>query len=116
MNNPRVHPRELPLLTGVIAVLAVVTSLCPSLLPRLQFDGGAVSGGEVWRVLTCHFTHWTGDHLFWSVLAFAVLGAVAESAGRGRAAVCVVASMLVIPPVVAWARPGLATYRGLSGV
>jgi rhomboid family GlyGly-CTERM serine protease len=107
---------RLPLITTVVALLAVVIAAEPPVAASLQFDRAAVARGEVWRIVTCHLTHWTPDHLTWDVLTFALLGVIAEMANRRRFATCLIASAVVTPLAVAWARPELSTYRGLSGI
>jgi rhomboid family GlyGly-CTERM serine protease len=108
--------RRLPLVTTVIALLAVVVSASPPASMSLQFDREAVLRGELWRVITCHVTHWTFDHFTWDVLTFALLGVIAEATGRRRFAACLVLSGVTVPLPVSWAHPELETYRGLSGI
>lgn len=111
-----VPARRLPVFTTVVALLAVLISADPSVASSMQFDRAAVVRGEMWRVVTCHLTHWTTDHLVWDVLTFAVLGVIAERANRRRFAACLIASAVAVPLSVASARPELTIYRGLSGI
>lgn len=84
-----------------------------------QLDRGAMARGEVWRIVTCHWTHWTASHLVWDLAAFVLLGALCETWGpQGRRALfsAVAASALLIPLVLWVALPDIETYRGLSGI
>jgi len=49
----------------------------PGVPALLQLDRAALGAGELWRILTCHWAHWSLDHLVWDVLAFGVLGLLA---------------------------------------
>jgi rhomboid family GlyGly-CTERM serine protease len=83
---------------------------------RLELDRAAVARGEVWRLLTCHWTHWTPDHLLWDSLAFLVLAFLCEArVGRGRLLAAVAGSALAVSAAV-WFLPEIETYRGLSGI
>ena len=45
-----------------------------SIMIELQYDRTAILQGEIWRLITGHWTHFPGDHLLWCVLVFAVMG------------------------------------------
>jgi len=99
-----------------LVALAVAVSLLPGFAGWLQYDRLSIAGGELWRVVTAHFVHWSDAHLFWDVLALGVLGWLCEREGAVRFLKCVVVSALLIPAVLWFAEPGVATYRGLSGI
>jgi rhomboid family GlyGly-CTERM serine protease len=67
-------------------------------------------------LLTCHWTHWSVDHLCWNVAVFVALGAMMEYRSRARFLACVVVSALAISAMLVVAQPRLGIYRGLSGV
>jgi rhomboid family GlyGly-CTERM serine protease len=71
---------------------------------------------EPWRIVTCHFTHWTYEQLAWDALAFAGLGyACARNSLRAFHAT-LLASVFLIPFAVLAFAPEIVAYRGLSGV
>jgi rhomboid family GlyGly-CTERM serine protease len=82
----------------------------------LQYDRPLIAAGELWRLLSGHWTHVSGDHLFWDVLLFIVLGGLCEQENRQEFLVCVVGAALLIPLALWVALPALQTYRGLSGI
>jgi membrane associated rhomboid family serine protease len=92
-----------------LTMAAAAAALLPGSMLELQ------RGGEPWRIVTCHFTHFTYEQLAWDGLAFVALGIV--SARRNRAAfhATLLASIAVIPIAVLLFTP-LDTYRGLSGL
>ena len=67
-------------------------------------------------MLTCHFVHWNGDHLFWDLLAFITLAVAAHRIDRHGVSRCLVVASVAIPIGVLWLQPALQTYRGLSGL
>src|SRR5271154_3414161 len=93
--------KRLPIATLMMVLFAVAVAAVPSAGEWLQYDRVAVAGAECWRLVTSHFVHWSGDHLFWDVLAFGVLGWLCERSGRASFLRCVGISALLIP-VMLW--------------
>jgi rhomboid family GlyGly-CTERM serine protease len=106
----------LPGVTLVLVAAACLVMAFPWLADRLQYDRSAVVEGELWRIATCHLTHWSLDHLFWDVTALGFLGFVVEQDRRRRLLTCIGLSAVLIPLVVFACMPELSTYRGLSGI
>jgi rhomboid family GlyGly-CTERM serine protease len=106
----------MPCASLLLSVAAAVVFLLPALGARLEYDRAAVAAGEVWRFLSSHWTHYSLDHLFWDVLAFAGLGVACEGRGRIRFLVCLAAAAVVIPLGIWLLLPGMTAYRGLSGL
>lgn len=108
--------KHFPWLTLLGGVVALALGLSSAAAAALQLDRVAFGGGAWWQLLTGHFTHWTGDHLAWDVLAFLALGGFVELHSRRAFAAVALGSALVISVGVLWLAPALATYRGLSGI
>jgi rhomboid family GlyGly-CTERM serine protease len=108
--------RRLPVASLLLVVFAVAVNVVPGVADWLQFDRHAVAGGELWRLVTSHFVHWSGDHLFWDTLAFGMLGWLCERDGVRPVLRCVALSAVLIPLTLWFAVPQMATYRGLSGI
>lgn len=84
---------------------------------RLELDRAAVARGEVSRLLTGHWTHWTLDHLLWDALAFVVLAVLCETrVSRGRLLLAILGSAFAVSAAVWLALPEIDRYRGLSGI
>ncbi|MDZ7618556.1 MAG: rhombosortase, partial [Patescibacteria group bacterium] len=102
------------------ASLVVLAAVCSHLSPVagewLQFDRTAIAAGQLWRLATCHLTHWSVDHLFWDVATFACLAAICQSESRRATWICLAASAMAIPAAVWLFMPDMPTYRGLSGL
>lgn len=101
------------------AALAAASALCcawPELAPALALDRAAVLAGEIWRPWTGQLVHGGLSHLAWDLAAFLLLGWRLEPLlGRRYPAFLLAAATAVGAGVLAFL-PGLASYRGLSGV
>jgi rhomboid family GlyGly-CTERM serine protease len=103
-------------LTLVIGLVALAIGCSSWLSALLQFDRAGIVAGEIWRLATCHLTHWNTDHLRWDLLMFVGLGAVCEMRNPWRMRVCVVAAAAIISGLVYLVFPDVNAYRGLSGI
>lgn len=99
-----------------LAVISIIVYLVPGAREWLQYDRSLIAAGEIWRIITCHWTHWTFDHLFWDAAALAVLGTLCERLDRYRFLICLLIAAIVIPATVWLFIPDMQTYRGLSGI
>jgi len=106
---------DFPSLTVTTASLALLLAGA-SLGGFAQYDRAAILHGEVWRLVTGHFSHWSPAHLRYDVLAFAILGAICERRGRRLFAAVVVATALVVSLFLLAFRPEVELYRGLSAI
>ncbi len=120
MGNPLANPpsvrRPVWLLTGLLSAVMVALTLAPGTAAWLQMDREALAAGQWWRLLTCHLVHWSGDHAWWDVAVFAVLGGLCEASGRRIYALCLALSGTAIGLGVWFLLPDLDTYRGASGI
>jgi rhomboid family GlyGly-CTERM serine protease len=104
------------LVTLVVAVLAALLASSPSATEVLQFDRAEILAGEVWRLATCHLTHWNVEHLQWDLLMFVVLGAACEMRSPRRMWLCTGLAAASVSLLVFYRFPGCGAYRGLSGI
>jgi rhomboid family GlyGly-CTERM serine protease len=103
------------LIWTTLLILALTSNFLPSLTHTLEYDRPASSAGQPWRLLTCHFTHWSPDHLFWSAGTFAALSFVAYRTAPRLGLACVAASALTVGLTISCGTQ-LTHYRGLSGI
>ena len=108
--------RRWPIITPALAGVAVVGFVVPGFAAWLQYDRQALFGGQLWRLITCHWTHWSATHLWWDVVVFVILGVWCEHESRRRWMVCLIASVLLIPLTLWPVLSDMQTYRGLSGL
>jgi len=109
-------PAEYPLVTVGLGIVALVLFCGGDMFSLLQYDRAAIGAGELWRVITGHWLHWSFDHFLWCTITFLAIGSICENLSRkGYIATLVLASLII--PLVCWlAAPELAYYRGLSGL
>lgn len=105
-----------PWMTAAFGAAVLLAFVFPGIPEMLQYDRSALAEGEWWRSLTGHLTHWNGDHLFWDLSVFVILGTLCERASRRIFGAAVAASALLIPLAVWMFHPGMELYRGLSGI
>ncbi len=105
-----------PWISLAAAAAAVVVYPSPLLQGLLQYDREAIAAGELWRLLTCHWTHWSVGHLGWDVSMFVLLSIACERMHRRATIMALGCATLLIPMVVWAALPEMQTYRGLSGL
>lgn len=100
----------------LLALFAMLIYFIPSGTELLEYRRDALEHGELWRLVTCHFAHYSFEHLAWDVAAFLVLGAMCERRNRIGFLLCVLLSGLLIPSALWIAKPELFFYMGLSGL
>ena len=108
---------RLPGASLLLSILAVLLYYLPGAGELFEYSRQALAHGELWRLVSCHWTHWSAEHLLWDVVAFAVLAALCEAQlGRRLLLVCLVTAALAIPVVIWLVLPTMEIYRGLSGL
>jgi rhomboid family GlyGly-CTERM serine protease len=96
--------------------VAVGVSLLPDSGACLAYGRGPIEAGELWRLITGHFVHWSPGHLVWDLGTFLVLGAACEMRSRKRFSACLVGSVIAISGAIWLLLPQLEIYAGLSGI
>lgn len=107
---------RIPYATSVVVLVCLVLVANPQPTP-LAFDRHAIFAGEVWRLWTGHFVHFSFQQLILDVSALFLVGAVVEREFGQRSIVLVV--LLGMPAIslgLLLLAPELAHYRGASGV
>ncbi len=102
--------------TVLLLFAAAAVQLFPGSPAWLEYRRTAAGAGELWRGLTCHWTHFGFNHFIWDAAVLAFVGALCEERSRGRFVLCVVLSAVAIPLAVWTFLPEMQTYRGLSGI
>lgn len=101
------------LLAAVAVALLLVANLLPGETAELRRD--ALARGELWRLWTGQFCHWSGLHLAGNLAAVAAVVVVIGRSARGWLATLPLAAPLLSLFLLA-ADPALTHYRGLSGL
>lgn len=101
------------LLTGTAIVLLVLANLLPA--DAMAWSRDALARGELWRLWTGPFSHWSAPHLAGNLAAAAALGLLIGAPARRWIAVLPLAAPLLSAFLLIGA-PALQHYRGLSGL
>ena len=104
-----------PLYTVLFTLLACMILPGSLISESLQYDRTAIEQGELWRLITCHWTHFA-NHLVWDVAAFVGLGYLCERINKKGFFLCLVSGVLSISISLWILEPDLMVYRGISGV
>lgn len=95
---------------------AVLIALAPTHHALLVLDRTALTNGEIWRLWSGHWVHFSGSHVSWNLVALLVAGTWLEKARPGL----LLRHTLVAAPAIGLAilagEPGLQSYGGLSGL
>jgi rhomboid family GlyGly-CTERM serine protease len=85
-------------------------------LDLLQFDRQQILAGELWRLWTGHFIHWSSSHLAWDLVAFVVLATLVASDSVRAMVSTTLFSAVVVSLALLILQPSIELYRGLSGI
>jgi len=116
METVRRFPWVTLAMLGMAAACAVASSL-PGGGALLEYDRARVAGGEIWRLLTAQMVHWTSRMALADLAVLLGLGLWLETTGRLRALLLALALGAAVTALgVQFLQPGLAIYRGSSGL
>src|SRR5687767_12495424 len=101
------------LLILVVGGLAWFCSMHPSLFIYSRED---IAGGEIWRLATGHFVHFSTEHLVANLASFAVLLVMAKRTSANERIWLGLACPILLGISLHMMRPELEAYGGLSGV
>lgn len=102
--------------TTILSLLAILAHVSPTLTVAMQLDFAAVSNGQWWRIWTGHLTHYGGQHLFWDLLVFAVLGGACERQFPRKFLPALFLTAAGISAAIGLLCDDITVYRGLSGI
>ncbi|MBP7140704.1 MAG: hypothetical protein KBA71_02260 [Opitutaceae bacterium] len=71
--------KHVPVITLMLAGVAVLAALFPHSGGSLEWSRQATGASHAWRMVTGHFVHFGWSHLIWDATAFILLGSMAES-------------------------------------
>lgn len=95
---------------------ALLVALAPMSHRLLVLDRHALAAGEIWRLWTGHWVHFSASHLGWNLAVLVAAGTWLERVRPGL----LLRHTLVAAPLIGLAvlafEPGLQAYGGLSGL
>jgi rhomboid family GlyGly-CTERM serine protease len=99
-----------------MVALAVVVHVFPSLQPVLVYNRPAVANGELWRLVTGQWVHFSTSHLLYDALAFGIAGWMIESRSHPNFGwLCGISPVVIGIGLFAF-EPQLEICGGLSGI
>jgi rhomboid family GlyGly-CTERM serine protease len=107
---------RLPWCTLIAGALAVGAWFVPGAFDAFVYDRSLILGGQLWRIVTGHWVHFSASHLFWNLVILVPAGVWLER----RSAFALRCTLLLSPLAISLALlafvPSLAQYAGISGV
>ena len=108
--------KAVPIITLLMMAAALIIAGAPSVAPWLIFDRAAILDGQVWRLFTGHWVHFSGSHLLYDLVALAVIGWIIESKSLPRFGSFCLITPFVISIALLVFEPSIAFFGGLSGL
>ena len=99
-----------------VVAAALVVYVVPGANGTLVYDRGAILHGEVWRLVTGHWVHFSPSQLSCDVAVLGISGWLIGARGDRNFAVLCLLAAVAIGSVLLILEPGLAYYGGLSGI
>lgn len=73
--------RRVPVITLIVVGAALAVQLLPGLHPFLIYNRTAVLHGELWRLVTGQWVHFTARHFLYDAMVFGIAGSMIERSG-----------------------------------
>jgi len=105
-----------PWLTTVIIGSALFVAALPMGNAWFIFDRSAILQGEVWRMFTGHWVHFSMSHLLYDAIALGIAGFILEQKSRWRFGIFCAVAPWIISAALLVLEPELKFYAGLSGL
>jgi len=105
-----------PWVTLALLGAGLLATAVPGGGEALQYDRERVAAGEVGRLITGSFTHWTARMALWDLLFVGVAGAWIERRSRARLVVASLLGLVATGAAVHLLAPEIDLYRGSSGL
>ncbi len=101
-----------------VVAIALASSIyfSTNLSAVLVYDRSAIISGELWRLITGHWVHFSTSHLIYDVIVLAITGWIITSSGYRYLTALYLLSSLFISLVLFVMLPDMAFYGGLSGI
>lgn len=107
---------QIPLVTLILVTISAIVYLLPGIRALLEYDRAAISEGEIWRMITCHWVHFSSRHFIYDTAAFGIAGWMIERRGyRNFGWLCALAAVSISGTMLC-CEPRLQVCGGLSGL
>lgn len=106
----------MPWITAGLVATVLLAQWLPGAVDLFAYERDAVARGELWRIVTGHFVHYSAAHLGNSLLALVPAAWVVEVRRRPDLLRIVLGAALAIGAMLFLGEPGIVEYRGASGI
>ncbi len=108
---------KVPAVTLSVVAMAALVAICGAEAEgALVYDRYRIADGELWRLITCNWVHFSKSHLAYDVAAFGIAGSLLEMRShRGFGWFCLLAPGVIGASVFVTC-PNLMIFGGLSGL
>ena len=107
---------RIPIFSSVIILASLLCSIWPESASVLIYDRNALISGEIWRIFTCHFVHFSNTHLAYNLFAFSIAVYIIEKKKYADFYLLYLCSAFAISVSLFILKPDMAFYGGLSGI
>ena len=115
-SQPQGLIRRVPVITLLLVGGGVVTALFPGWSAWLVYDRPAILSGEIWRIFTGHWVHFSTSHLVCDLLALGVAGWIIETQKLPHFGwLCLLAPWLISAALLLF-EPQMKLFGGLSAL
>lgn len=109
--------RVTPVTTLVIVAFCLLAGLSSEVAEIFMYKRQAVLDGQLWRVLSAQFVHFSASHLWYNIAVFLVAGVLVERMEGPRTVMILYGLTSLLSGVyLLMLRPEMHIYGGLSGV
>lgn len=102
-------------LSGVAAAL-LLTQWLPGAAEAVAYDRGAVFQGQLWRIFTGHFVHFSSTHLLNNLAVLLPAVWLVETRYRSDVGPLLLGSSVAIGVALLIGEPRIVEFRGASGI
>lgn len=113
---PNLNDSRFPGITLIVVLGCLVFYLIPETTIWAVYDREQLLHGDIWRLFTGHFVHFSWRHLFFNLSVFAVLGFLLELRNRWIFLWLIALTTLSCSLYFLLFIPEMSKYRGLSGL
>lgn len=108
--------KKIPIITFSIVFISMVTFLLPETTSILIFDREAIVNGEIWRLFSSHWVHFTINHLVYNLFVFVISGWIVERKSYSQLLFLYTSMAFGICMALLLYKPEMIYYGGLSGI
>ena len=115
-SKPQSLARRLPVITLLLIGGAVVIAQFPGWSAWLIYDRSAILSGEIWRMFTGHWVHFSTSHLVYDLLALGVAGWIIEAKNLPHFGWLCLLTPWLVSAVLLLFEPRMNLFGGLSAL